>query len=292
MQIRSEDHALAPSEQIQMAKQLSETLLNMVEQTKAYAVISEKRYLQLEAWQFIGQANKVSASPEWITPVCEGEVVVSYEAKVNLINEDGIIVGSGIMECGLDESVCRGKTGRAKHLAAKSMAQTRAASKAYRLKYSWIVMLAGFQPTTAEEMEQNASSEYWCKEHDEEWFKKGRMTGYGHPIGDTGQWCHMSASTPGNRSQKDTRKSSNTPESPPFKDVGQFLLAANKKWQLTRQQVFTILGGIAASQIDFTGTDHWATLEYSMQEPPETESADPERDALNQAAVEMFAPPE
>ncbi len=34
-------------------------------------------------------------------------------------------------------------------------------------------------------------SEYWCKEHNVAFFKKGKMKGFAHPIGDTGEWCNM-----------------------------------------------------------------------------------------------------
>ena len=32
---------------------------------------------------------------------------------------------------------------------------------------------------------------YYCKEHDAEFFKKGKMKRLAHPIGDTGTWCNM-----------------------------------------------------------------------------------------------------
>ncbi len=31
---------------------------------------------------------------------------------------------------------------------------------------------------------------HYCSEHDTEFFKKGRMRGYAHPIGETGEWCN------------------------------------------------------------------------------------------------------
>ena len=34
-------------------------------------------------------------------------------------------------------------------------------------------------------------SEYYCKEHQILYFKKGKMKGYAHPIGNTGEWCNM-----------------------------------------------------------------------------------------------------
>lgn len=33
-------------------------------------------------------------------------------------------------------------------------------------------------------------TEHYCVEHETEFFKKGRMRGFSHPIGDTGNWCN------------------------------------------------------------------------------------------------------
>ena len=32
--------------------------------------------------------------------------------------------------------------------------------------------------------------EHYCTEHKTEYFKKGSMKGYAHPIGQTGKWCN------------------------------------------------------------------------------------------------------
>jgi len=56
------------------------------------------------------------------------------------------------MPCGYDDFPCRGKSGVAKMRACKSTAQTWAGAKAARTKYAWIVTLAGYSPTPAEEM--------------------------------------------------------------------------------------------------------------------------------------------
>jgi len=34
------------------------------------------------------------------------------------------------------------------------------------------------------------NKEHWCYIHDTEFFMKGKMKGFAHPIGDTGQWCN------------------------------------------------------------------------------------------------------
>lgn len=42
-----------------------------------------------------------------------------------------------------------------------------------------------------------AKPEHWCEVHQTVWFKRGKMTGYGHPIEEGKPWCHESASEPG-----------------------------------------------------------------------------------------------
>lgn len=182
-----------PSEVVAVAKNQAKALMDIVESQKVYQVIGDKKYLQVEAWQTIGAFNRVRAVPEWIKPIEESEHIVGYEARVQLVHtETGHIMGAAIMECGLDEFVCRGKEGRAKHDACKSMAQTRATSKAYRLNYSWVAVLAGYEPTTAEEMtdEGQPTDEGYgiCLQHDIPYFKRGRMRRPAHKL--NGEWCN------------------------------------------------------------------------------------------------------
>ncbi len=35
------------------------------------------------------------------------------------------------------------------------------------------------------------SDEFYCRTHKTVWFKRGKMRGYAHPIGDSGEWCNM-----------------------------------------------------------------------------------------------------
>lgn len=50
-------------------------------------------------------------------------------------------------------------------------------------------------------------AEHYCKIHNTVFFKKGKMKGFAHPIGDTGEWCNEE------ESQEETgRSSSETPE--------------------------------------------------------------------------------
>ena len=38
--------------------------------------------------------------------------------------------------------------------------------------------------------EEPAKKGHWCVKHQTAFFKKGKMKGYAHPIGDTGKWCN------------------------------------------------------------------------------------------------------
>ena len=127
----------------------------------------------------IGAFAGLRAEVESVEPQrSEDGTIMAYKAKVVLVNiKTREIGGGGIALCGMDESVVQGqKTNGAKHNACMSMAQTRATSKAYRMNYSHVVVLGGYQPTPAEEMVDlkeetesevtvNEEAEHWCKIH-------------------------------------------------------------------------------------------------------------------------------
>ena len=147
----------APREVIKRATEQANALMEIVEQKNLYKAIEGKKYLVVDGWETIGAFNRVHALTDEVQPIMEGDQTIAYEAKVSLW-QDGIRIGSAIMSCGLDEFPCRGKEGQAKHKAAKSAAQTWATSKAYRMNFSWVAVLAGFEPTPAEEMPEPSSA--------------------------------------------------------------------------------------------------------------------------------------
>ena len=80
----------------------------------------------------------------------------SYEAVVELIRvTDGAIIGRASALCGMDET-----WGTRQEFARRSMAITRATGKAYRLGFSWIMTLTGYEATPAEEMTEVVEAEY------------------------------------------------------------------------------------------------------------------------------------
>ena len=143
---------ILPTEIVKLATEQANALMDIVEKKKLYVTIEKKKYMFVEGWEVIGAFNRVYSITDEIYPILNPDnEVVGYEARVSLW-KDGNQIGGAIMPCGLDEFPCRGKEGEAKHKACKSAAQTWAASKAYRMNYSWVAVLAGYQPTPAEEM--------------------------------------------------------------------------------------------------------------------------------------------
>jgi len=192
-----EPRLLSPGEIVEKAAEQARFLMDIVEKTKCYQDISGKKYLQVEAWETIGAFNRVYAQTSDITPILQQQETVGYEAEVELCR-DGVVIGRAIMPCYFSEPACRGKEGDSKHKAAMSAAQTFATSKAYRMNFSYVAILAGFQPLPAEELPDDIRRQgtepkgHWCSEHQMPFFKKGKMKSYAHPIkgSDPVQWCH------------------------------------------------------------------------------------------------------
>ncbi|KKM98741.1 hypothetical protein LCGC14_1154870 [marine sediment metagenome] len=186
---------LAPAAVVENAATQAKLLMSIVEQTKCYQTISGKKYLQVEAWETIGAFNNVHAETQMVTPITRDGEVVGYEATVKLI-KNGASAGGATMPCFFTENACKGKEGDAKHKACMSAAQTFATSKAYRMNYSYVAILGGFQPTPAEEMGATTEgdtpnkNEHWCEKHQTNFFKKGKMKGFAHKIEGTDEWCN------------------------------------------------------------------------------------------------------
>jgi len=190
-QIQKQPDEITPKDVVVNATTQAKLLMDIVEKTECYQEISGKKYLQVEAWETIGAFNRVNARTEKTDPIIENDEIVGYCAHVQLW-KDGQIVGGAVMPCFFSEYCCQGKEGDAKHKAAMSAAQTFATSKAYRMNYSYIATLAGYEPTPAEEITTGTvPSEHWCSIHDVPFKKKqkGKSTWWAHKTED-GEWCN------------------------------------------------------------------------------------------------------
>ncbi len=249
----------SPKDVVKMAQAQADSLMTIVEEKNLYVEIGDKKHLLAEAWETIGAFNNVHAVPDYVRPFLQGEETVGYEAKVNLMKQ-GEIVGSGIMTCGFEEFPCRGKEGIAKHRAAMSSAQTWATSKAYRLNFAWVVVLAGYSGTPADEMGDDAQSsgggQYWCEAHQAKWFKKGKMKGYAHPLGDNEPWCDMA--------ERKLASNSAGPQDPngTLVDMGDVMRRASKEFDMQLRDVLGILE-VEDTLVNWGGTpdEAWESIQ-------------------------------
>ena len=116
-----------------------------------------QEFLRFEAWSTLARGYGWTAGVETITDVLDtdGHTVIGVEAYAVLRDNMGTQIGGAPARCMMDEPNWSNKP-----LAqVASMAGTRAASKALRIGLSWVVVLAGYNPTPAEEFERDASGE-------------------------------------------------------------------------------------------------------------------------------------
>lgn len=123
-------------------------LKKMVIENQLYTQIQGKNYINVEGWQIAGAFIGIVPVVERVENLSTGSEF-KYRAEVSLRDKNGNVVGGGMAVCTNKEP---GKTRFAEYAVA-SMAQTRAVGKAYRLSIGWLLKVAGYETTPAEEMD-------------------------------------------------------------------------------------------------------------------------------------------
>lgn len=125
-------------------------LKDLIVQNKLFTSIKGKNYVNVEGWQIAGAFTGTFPIVEAVENLSEpGEEYYKYRAEVSLRDQDNNKVGYGVAICTNKEV---GKE-RFDEYAVASMAQTRAVGKAYRMKIGWLLKVAGYETTPAEEMD-------------------------------------------------------------------------------------------------------------------------------------------
>lgn len=130
------------------AVQVAMLLKNIIIQQRLFVEIRGKNFVTIEGWQlagFLTGMDVVVEEPKNISTPNE----VKYSAVAKLYKGDKV-VGIGYAVCSSKEALKKGFD----EYAILSMVQTRCISKAYRNKIGFIMKLAGFQGTPAEEMQK------------------------------------------------------------------------------------------------------------------------------------------
>ena len=127
-------------------------LRDLIVQNKLFTAIKGKNYVNVEGWQIAGAFTGTFPIVESVENLSEGNTY-KYRAEVCLRDKEGNKVGYGVAICTNKEP---GKTNFDEYAVA-SMAQTRAVGKAYRMKIGWLLKVAGYETTPAEEMDAVAA---------------------------------------------------------------------------------------------------------------------------------------
>lgn len=142
-----------PNDMVAKATEMADALAQIIMKQGLYKVINNRKYVMVEGWTTLGAMMGIVPVEEYCQPLPDA---AGFEAKVKLIRaSDGGIVGAASAECTRTEN----NWSKRDSYAVRSMSITRATGKAYRLSFSWIMKLAGFEATPAEEMDGVAAQQ-------------------------------------------------------------------------------------------------------------------------------------
>ena len=144
--------SLGPQQQVQKATEMADVLATIINGKRLFSMIQGKKYVQVEGWTTLAALN--GCTPCEVSNEADEDGV--YVAVVELVNSEGRVIGRASAECGGSKDRTWGKRDA---YARRSMANTRATSKVCRQVFSWVMVLAGYAPTPAEEMSSVVDAE-------------------------------------------------------------------------------------------------------------------------------------
>lgn len=156
-----------PDELLARAEAVAKSLARVLEERRLFTELTftnqrtgevrTSRHISIEGWTTLGilcgtvLGDAVVTDIEWTRPI-DGRVP-GWEARVIARTTSGVVLGNA--EAMVDRSETKWRNAPDHQL--RSMAQTRAASKALRLALAWIVAFTDFETTPAEELDHGAT---------------------------------------------------------------------------------------------------------------------------------------
>lgn len=148
-------HTSDPVEVLERAARVADALKGVIDQRKLFKRIGNKDHVLVEGWATCGAMLGLTAATVWSRAIGEpsSEKGHDWEARVEVRTLDGRVIGAAEAMCTRKEQTWKSRD----DYALRSMAQTRATSKALRGPLGFIVTLAGYSATPAEEMPSGGS---------------------------------------------------------------------------------------------------------------------------------------
>lgn len=161
-----------PVEVVQQASRVADALKGVITSRKLATSIQGRDHVRVEGWTTLGSMLGVVPVVEWSRPVASTERRFirrekvdrawkqverkgsDWEARVTARTLDGRVIGAAEATCSREEQTWAERD----DYALRSMAQTRATSKALRGPLGFVVTLAGYDATPAEEMPHDTTS--------------------------------------------------------------------------------------------------------------------------------------
>ena len=131
---------------IARATAVAEPLAKVIRDRQLYVQFRGSEHVTIGGWTLLGSMLGVFPITAWCRPVQGG-----WEARVEARTLAGALVGAAEAQCTADEP--NWKPGQKTDNQRRSMAQTRAASKSLRQCLGFVMTLAGYSETPAEEMD-------------------------------------------------------------------------------------------------------------------------------------------
>jgi hypothetical protein len=132
-----------PEEVVAQASRTAIALADVIRKQKLSTTINGRAHVHVEGWTLLGSLLGVFPVLVWTRKLDDG-----WEARVEARTLAGNVVGAAEAECLRSEKTWAERA----DYALRSMAQTRATSKALRQPLGFVITLAGFDATPAEEM--------------------------------------------------------------------------------------------------------------------------------------------
>lgn len=135
-----------PGAIVRQAAAIAKELQRVIRDQELFTRISGRDHVRVEGWCLLGTMLGVFPVPVSAEPLPDGS---GWRARVEARTMTGAVVGSAIAICTRDERNWKDRD----EYALCSMAQTRATGKALRLPLGFVMTLAGYDATPAEEMD-------------------------------------------------------------------------------------------------------------------------------------------
>ena len=131
------------------AREYAAVLGDVLRERNLVRRIGESEHVLIEGWTFLAGMTGAYAVVEYSRPLVDADLrITGYEARATAHSPDGTIRGAADGMCTRNEYAWKNRD----DYALRSMAQTRAVSQALRRALGFIVELAGYNATPAEEM--------------------------------------------------------------------------------------------------------------------------------------------